>query len=216
MAWSPAEGRKAPSRNSFARDKGDGPTAQGTRRDPTSQGTEACAGGAQGTGGMLSLLPSAKQPVASTFPATPARLTVPFPGPWGHPQSGHCSRTMGPLLCHEPPVPCPAPQEHGEQLGSSLQSCVTPVGLFPSIVPKSLCWSRGCSLPLTSGVLTHSCSWHFNPVKAIPSSDNNTATSCVRNPRYGIPPNPLLLSKAFTAFDLAHAVLGVGIVHSAR
>lgn len=218
-AWSTAEGRKAPSRSSFARVREIVPQPRGHVGTPHPRGQEPVLVGPQGTGGTQSPLPSAKQPVASVSPATPARLTVPFPGPWGHPQSGHSSWTMGPLLCHEPPGAVPSPSGAwgaGSSQASACRAAWHQWACSPPLFQKACAGAVAAPLPLTSGVLTHSCTRHFNPVKAIPSSNNNTATSCVRNPRYGIPPNPLLLSKAFTAFDLAHAVLGVGIVHSAR
>lgn len=190
----------------------------GDTEGPTSQGTGACAGGAPGDRRCCPCSPVPSSPwLARPQPPLPVSLcpsqalgVTPSPATAAGQWVPSCA--MSPWCCAQPLRSLGSL----EQLGCSLQSHVAPVGLLPSIVPKSLCWSHGCSLPLTSGVLTHSCSWHFNPVKAIPSSDSNTATSCIRNPRYGIPPNPLLLSKAFTAFDLAHAVLGVGIVHSAR
>lgn len=203
-AWSTAEGRKAPSRNSFARVREIVPQPRGHAGTPHPSGQEPVLVGPQGTGGMLSPLPSAKQPMASVSPATPARLTVPFPV-W-----------LQQLDNGSPPVPSPSGAwGAGSSQAPACRAAWHQWACSPPLFQKACAGAVAAPLPLTSGVLTHSCTWHFNPVKAIPSSNNNTATSCVRNPRYGIPPNPLLLSKAFTAFDLAHAVLGVGIVHSA-
>lgn len=147
-AWSTAEGRKAPSRNSFARVREIVPQPRGHAGTPHPSGQEPVLVGPQGTGGMLSLLPSAKQPMASVSPATPARLTVPFPGPWGHPQSGCSSWTMGPLLC-------PAPQEHGELGAARLQLaelCGTsgPVPLHCSKKPVLEPWLLRCPSPVES------------------------------------------------------------------
>lgn len=138
VTWSAAEGRKAPSRNGFARDREIVPQPRGHVGTPHRRGQEPVLVGPQGTGGTLSPLPSAKQPVAGTPPATPARLTVPFPGPWGHPQSSCSSRTKGPLLCCEPLVPCPAPQKHGKPgtAGLQLAELCSTSGLVPLLCSK--------------------------------------------------------------------------------
>lgn len=116
-----------------------------------------------------------------------AHLTVLFPGrlaghsqPWPQQRRAAC-----PLLqrAHQP-------QERGEPEAASCghapacRSRLAPVGRSPAFCSKKTCAgaSSGCSHhPSTSGVLIiHSYTWHFNPLKAIPSNNNNTATSCVR------------------------------------
>lgn len=154
-AWRTAEGRKAPSRNSFARVREIVPQPRGHVRTPHPRGHEPVLVGAQGTGGTLFPLPSAKQPVASVSPATPARLTVPFPGPWGHPSPAAAAGQWVPSCAVSPPAPCPAPQEHGE-LGAArlqlaeLRGTSGPVPLHCSKKPVLEPWLLRCPSPVES------------------------------------------------------------------
>lgn len=158
--------------------------------DPVSHRPGACAGwGLRATGGtQLQQRHSAKQSVVSPAPALPLFISL-------------CS-SPGRLAGHSQPWPqqrraaCPLlqrahqPQERGEPGAASCgrapacRSHPAPVGRSPAFCSKKTCAgaSSGCSChPSTSGVLIiHSYTWHFNPLKAIPSNNNNTATSCVR------------------------------------